>query len=695
MPTQQNHSKHPQQVSAGARTAPRPPVGRWVDGAFLLAALLGPLLLYTFSMPTTVVLEDDGLFLMTIKHLGIAHPPGYPLYTLLGHLFVSLPGNTAVLGHLFSGLTMAGACALVYTCARLVMAGPWPALAGAWLFGASEHVWSQAIIAEVYALNALLFFAIYALLLRNLFLPPSQRAWLLAAGLFGLSLANHWPLMMLTAPGLLMTVQPVWRRLAPRLPLLAGLAVVSAALPYGWLIWRSQQDLIINFSGPINSLERIWHYLGRQDYTGVDVSAAAGWGDRLAFLGWFAQQVAMQLTIPGFALVLLGLAVLFRRRQWALLGSSVLVFMGNSVVLLLLLAFEFSDYQVAVFRPYPLVCFGLAAIWLAIGAQTALDRLRQHPPLQKRPGSNWTTRRLPMAIAAMATVTLTTSSVHGHWSRNNRSDSTLTRTYAELIFNFLPKDAILIVNGDTDTAPLGYFHFVENYRPDIRLVNAQGLIFNDRIYAPNLARRPKQEIFNSFIEDNERPLFFTGIGNLVLPHGVRNHGLIKEVIPGSDSRVLQLQHHPSVEHYYETLLTETPQDRWEQLVRNQFLFGYGQYLGLVILADEPGLLAQTENVRTLARTSFFSLMGMAEIFLEKGNQSHLAQAGQVLEAAESRRPTQLSAERASRFLYLKGFLRFQQGHPQEAVALFEESQRLYPAPDNSSLGALQQLKPGS
>ena len=135
------------------------------DGTAIVVAALGPLALYALTMPRTVVLEDDGLFLMAGEHLGISHPPGYPLYTLLCWLFMRLPGNPAVLGHLSSAVLGAMACATLYVCARLLGSGRLAALGAAWLFGASSHFWSQAIIAEVYTLNALAFFASYALIL--------------------------------------------------------------------------------------------------------------------------------------------------------------------------------------------------------------------------------------------------------------------------------------------------------------------------------------------------------------------------------------------------------------------------------------------------------------------------------------------------------------------------------------------------
>ena len=141
----------------------------------LFLSISGPLILYLFTTPRVVVLEDDGLFLMVAKHLGIAHPPGYPLFTGIAHLFLQFPlGTDAFRGHITSAFLGALACGVLFGCARLLGASVWAALAGAWAFGASEHFWSQAIIAEVYTLNALLFFAVYLLILKALQAPDSR-----------------------------------------------------------------------------------------------------------------------------------------------------------------------------------------------------------------------------------------------------------------------------------------------------------------------------------------------------------------------------------------------------------------------------------------------------------------------------------------------------------------------------------------
>ena len=53
----------------------------WAQAAGVAAALFA---LYALTAPRTVALEDDGLFVLSSYFLGIEHPPGFPLFTLIG-----------------------------------------------------------------------------------------------------------------------------------------------------------------------------------------------------------------------------------------------------------------------------------------------------------------------------------------------------------------------------------------------------------------------------------------------------------------------------------------------------------------------------------------------------------------------------------------------------------------------------------
>ena len=661
------------------------PAIRRCDALALTASVIGPLLLYVRTLPHTVVLEDDGLFLMAAAHLGIAHPPGYPLHTLLSHLFTWLPfGTPAFTGHLSSAVFGALACGMVYLCARLLRTGWLPALAAAWLLGASEHFWSQAIITEVYTLNALLLFTVYALILHGVRHPAQSAIWIAAALVYGLSLANHWPLMVLAFPGLLLTALPVRKTLLPRLPLLVAVSLLAAALPYMWMVGRSWSEPLISFLGPITDWETFWSYVSRSGYSHVDTNVGVGWLDRLAYLRWFGMQLFWQLTPPGCLLALLGLAVLARQRL-SEAGSGLLVFVGNSLALILLLAFEFNAFWVATFRPYTLVCYGMAALWLAVGLEFLPGYARGRFGVFA--GRRWVWTGLTgLAVAGMAVFL-----VQANWPSNDRSASDFAQRYADTIFSLLPEDAVLFVYGDAEISPLGYYHFVERRRTDITLLNQQGLVYRKRLFTSGQPQERKAEILRGFVNATRRTVFFSVGDHLQHGHGVRHHGFIIEVVRGSSPGTVELRPNTAGERYFEYLVNLKPVGGWEQMRRNELLHTYGFYLGYVVLSDDPDLLKRMQAALELANREVYSLTGMTEVLLKHGSDSHLAQVEARLGEAQRWQGRFISREQRARFLHLQGTLRLRLGDKGTARALFKKSRTVYPHPDNASIKALVQL----
>src|SRR3982751_2997552 len=119
----------------------------WLQAGLLALVLF---CLYALTAPHTVALEDDGLFILSSYFLGIEHPPGYPLFTLIGHLFSRLPfGAVAYRVHLASAFFGALTGAALWLCARSLIPGRLPAYLAALALGFSPVFWSQSIIAEV------------------------------------------------------------------------------------------------------------------------------------------------------------------------------------------------------------------------------------------------------------------------------------------------------------------------------------------------------------------------------------------------------------------------------------------------------------------------------------------------------------------------------------------------------------------
>ncbi len=669
------------------------------DAATLAAAVLGPLALYVSTLPPTVVGEDDGLFLMAGANLGIGHPPGYPLYTLIVHLFTRLPfGDAAFLGHLSSAVLGALACGAVYGCARLLRAAPAPALAAAWLFGVSEQFWSQAIIAEVYTLNALLFFATYALVLVGA--RDSRPGWPLvaAAVTWGAGLANHWPLMMLATPGLLLALLPAWRAVLPRLPRLLAVALLSAALPYGWMVWLSHQAPFISFyGGSIDTWRELWFFLSREGYSGVDASPSAGWSDRASFLGWFAGDLVRQTTLPGVALAIIGVGALARAGGLAAVataGSGLLALAGNSVVLMLLLNFDFDAFMVGVFRPYPLICYGVAALWVAAGMQRLLD----HPP-------GWASARLPALAAAVSRVpaarrttglaalaggVLVAVSASTSWRANDRSGSDFAERHAQAMFELLPQDAALFAHGD-NTSPIGYYRYVEGRRPDVALYNLQGVVFGNRLYDPG---RPVEEMVNAldrFIDSTPRAVFLFPDTD-IYPRGraIRHHGFLLEMLKEGSAGTVELTRDPRGERYFLELLERRPADSWEQAWRNGLLQYYGNYLGAAVLSDSP-LVEPLEPLFQRAHDCYACLMGMASLFLENSAADHANRIAAWLTRAEALHDQAIRKETSAWLRYEQGRLAELTGDAAAAAVRYREAYAIHPHPESSAGDALRRL----
>jgi len=695
--------------------------------AFALAAL-GPLTLYVLTLPRTVVLEDDGLFLMAAAHLGIAHPPGYPLHTWIAHLFLQLPfGSPAFLGHLSSAVLGALACGCVYLCARRLGAASVAALAAAWLFGASEQFWAQAIITEVYTLNALLFFAACAAVLQGPRSAGRRWPWFVAAAAAGLSFANHWPLMALSAPGLALLALPAWREWLPRLPALAATFAVSAAAPYGWLVWRSQQAPTVSFYGEIASLRDLWFYVSRQGYSHVDASPAAGWADRLSYAQWFGNELLWQFTLPGFALAALGVYARLagkrlapkparpgqsakaskrlkavpasrrgtRRRRWnvpAVALGTLMILLGNSAALIVLLGFDFDHFQVAVFRPYSLVGYGIVALWLAVGLQFLAARLPRLLPVAGRlPG-------VATAVVAVVGLALTAASTHASWPKNNRAESDIAQAFVELTFGMLPENAVLLVSGDMETGPFGYFHFVEEHRPDISLISIQGLVYGNRLYSPLAPEETRHQGLSEYIDSviGERRVFSHGPFDMLDARGIVHHGHLIEIAPDVARGQIRIEPNDASDEWFETQLARRTEDTWERRFRDLDVYGYGQYLGTIVFSRDPGLMEETARVRELAEGQFYSNMGMLETLLNQGTEhledpQYLDYVRKLLEQGQELMPAELSKERRSRFLYMQGFTAATIGQEDEGVALLRESWEIYPHPNNSARTALETL----
>lgn len=241
---------------ADAGVSQAPARDRWWALALGLAALV----LYVATLaPTVATVFDDSLeFQVVLPSLGIAHPTGYPLYTLLGWAFSRLPvGDLAFRVNLLSAIAGAATVGLLFLVARRLGSTRLAAAATTAVFALSTTWWSQATIAEVYTLHGLFVALILFLTLSldgpghpipnergdsTLQAPPNTlrpRRLAALAFLFGLALSHH-RMTLLLAPAVAVTVlwtDPGLLRRPRDLALMAG-AFLLPLLLYAYLPLR-------------------------------------------------------------------------------------------------------------------------------------------------------------------------------------------------------------------------------------------------------------------------------------------------------------------------------------------------------------------------------------------------------------------------------------------------------------------------
>ncbi len=195
------------------------------DKYFLILSLAAgfiSLIIYYITKAPTTSFWDCGEFIASSYILGIPHPPGYPLFIIIGRLFTLLPiaGDIAVRVNLISVLSAAASVVVAYWLIIRIALNGSPkipnglskyglgigALCGALIMGFSSTFWSSAVEAEVYALAMLLMLLINYLAFiwaENIDRPGNDRLLILISYLLWLSLGVHMTVFLVLIPMIL------------------------------------------------------------------------------------------------------------------------------------------------------------------------------------------------------------------------------------------------------------------------------------------------------------------------------------------------------------------------------------------------------------------------------------------------------------------------------------------------------------
>jgi hypothetical protein len=440
-------------------------------GAALLAA-------YIATLAPGVTYWDSGEFLAAMKTLGIPHPPGTPLYILVGNVWgmmLSPLFGFAYSVNLLSAASTAAACAIFAFLMERWTGDRMASLAGALLAGLMSSVWLNANETEIYA-PALLVSALLVLVADNRRTTGEARWVVLFAYLCGLGWALQLSALV-AVPGAFMLLVAGGR---PRARVIAGGLVVAAigASAVLFMLVRAAHDPGVNQGNP-SSWQAFLDVLNRRQYQPVSIlPRQAPWWIQIGNLFEYADwQVALSLapspppswlrTPVTLAYAVLGaIGFTWHRRvhrlSWRAMAT-LFVFATLGVVVYLNMKASPSyghgflpegaahearerDY----FFALAFVCWGL---WAGSGAVSLLRRFGSRGAMAG------------VAIAALPFV-LNFSAV----DRSAPAIATAARDSALRILAPAPARAVVLAYGDNDTYPVWYAQTVEGIRTDVTTV---------------------------------------------------------------------------------------------------------------------------------------------------------------------------------------------------------------------------------
>ena len=201
---------------------------QWGYGLLFVAALL----LYSATLQTDVQAADSGEFQVVAWTFGIAHPPGYPLFTVISGLFAHLPfgspyAQMAFMSALISAITLVLVAA---STTKIAQTHHFSTLLSALALATSTTFWAQATTVNIRSLTTFFMALMLWAMLQN-----TRWGLILFFAAFGLGVGHHLSLLF---PGAVFAVYVLvnWLRSgATRRARTIGLAVIIAAASQ--LVW--------------------------------------------------------------------------------------------------------------------------------------------------------------------------------------------------------------------------------------------------------------------------------------------------------------------------------------------------------------------------------------------------------------------------------------------------------------------------
>ena len=457
---------------------------------FYLITALFVFIIYLFTLAPSVVQIDSGELAAVQAIPGIAHPTGYPLFTMLGYLFslIPLPFTKIFQLNILAAIYCSSAVGVfTYTikyCLDNLSAfkkkisnqketskkekkkGKYQiektdkevelseniklitAIFGGLILAFSRTFWFQSTSVEVYSLHLLLITLIIFFLLKayvKSFENDKFTNWLLFAFVLAFGFTNHLTTLMIL-PG---TAYLYFSRYKfnsasfKKLVLMILLFVVVLVAIYSYLPLRASQNPLLNWGNPLD-WERILRHITGKQYQVWLFSSFDSAGKQFSHF-WSI------LPFEFFVGLLL-----------AVIGLFVSIFKSRKLAWFILITFVFTllysiNYDIHDIDSYFLLAFVMLSFFAAFGALKILEL-----------------KSLRKNLAVIILAVVIAIQLFFNFINVNQSGVRTFEDYTKAVLNTTPKNSIIFsYQWDYFISASYYYQYVEDFRKDVTVIDKE------------------------------------------------------------------------------------------------------------------------------------------------------------------------------------------------------------------------------
>jgi tetratricopeptide (TPR) repeat protein len=449
------------------------------------------LAVYFLTFARTVTLVDSGELILASAKLGVAHPPGFPLYTVLGHLFSKLPLGTVAAKISFMSAFFAALTGAFLTLIAINIYDTFTQisptsnnkqssskqnnssdslsfnllplssifqilmpLATGLSFSFSATFWFYASVAEVYTLNIFVLSIIFYLMLEWHLLrqkgefQKADKIIPVAALLYGLALGNHHITILLTLPAIacLVIYNAGFRYLYSRTVKIAFITVLIGFSIYVYLPLAASQSPIINWGDPATLEKFYWHISAKQYRVNLSLESET----MIKELKYFLKILLGQFTPLGLITALVGLEKLWRSQRSLFYLTSLTIFFN---------VFYSISYEIAEDKDaYYLTTNFVLAIAIGVGLISIFEM--------------FATKGKVYALGIFLILfSLPSLNFASHYFQNNKRNYMIAKDFVENTLLSVEPNGLLLTLDWQFYSPYLYMRHLEGFRRDAIVVD--------------------------------------------------------------------------------------------------------------------------------------------------------------------------------------------------------------------------------